>query len=203
VTDAIDAGRLPASGPLPDDADLDAAARALLVKTNQVIEKVTVDVEQRFHFNTALAATMELTNEISGFRGAPGPAASGPDDVAAATPAGTRVLAEAVETLVRLLEPFAPHMCAELWQLMGRERIWDEPWPQPDPCYLTHDTIELAVQVNGKVRDRVVVPADATDDHVLAAVKELPGMQRYLEGVTVVKEIVVPGRLVNIVVRSV
>ena len=201
VTDSIDAGRLPASSPLPDDADLDAAARALLVKTNQVIEKVTVDVEERFHFNTALAAAMELTNEISGFRGS-GTAASGLEATAAATPAGRRVLAEAEETLVRLLEPFAPHMCAELWQLMGRERIWDEPWPQPDPRYLTHDTIELAVQVNGKVRDRVVVPADASDDLVLAAVKELPGMRRYLEGMTVVKEIVVPGRLVNIVVRS-
>ncbi len=201
VTDAIDGGRLPASSGLPDDADLDAAARALLVKTNQVIEKVTVDVEDRFHFNTALAAAMELTNEISGFRG-PGQTAPGLQQTAAATPAGRRVLAEAEETLVRLLEPFAPHMCAELWQLMGRERIWDEPWPQPDPRYLTHDTIELAVQVNGKVRDRVVVPADASDDLVLAAVKELPGMRRYLEGMSVVKEIVVPGRLVNIVVRS-
>lgn len=201
VTDAIDAGWLPASSPLPEDAALDAAARALLVKTNQVIEKVTVDVEERFHFNTALAATMELTNEITGFRGS-GKTASGLQAAAGATPSGTRVLAEAVETLVRLLEPFAPHMCAELWQLMGRERIWDVPWPQPDPRYLTHETIELAVQVNGKVRDRVVVPADASDDSVLAAVKELPGMQRYLEGGTVVKEIVVPGRLVNIVVRA-
>lgn len=200
VTDAIDAGWLPASSALPEDGALDAAARALLVKTNQVIEKVTVDVEQRFHFNTALAATMELTNEISGFRGA-GETASGREDVAAAR-SGTRVLAEAVETLVRLLEPFAPHMCAELWQLMGRERIWDAPWPQPDSRYLMHDTIELAVQVNGKVRDRVVVPTDASDSSVLAAVKELPGMQRYLRGATVVKEIVVPGRLVNIVVRS-
>ncbi len=201
VTEAIDAGWLPASSPLPEDAALDAAARALLVKTNQVIEKVTVDVEQRFHFNTALAATMELTNEISGFLGS-GETVSGPEAAAAATRSGRRVLAEAVETLVRLLEPFAPHVCAELWQLMGRERIWDAPWPQPDPRYLTHATIELAVQVNGKVRDRVVVPADASDDSVLEAVKELPGMQRYLEDVTVVKEIVVPGRLVNIVVRS-
>lgn len=159
-----------------------------------------MDVEERFHFNTALAATMELTNEISGFRGS-GKTASGLEDAAAAS-SGTRVLAEAVETLVRLLEPFTPHMCAELWQLMGRERIWDTPWPQPDPRHLTHDTIELAVQVNGKVRDRVVVPTDASDDSVLAAVKELPGMQRYLEGATVVKEIVVPGRLVNIVVRA-
>ena len=201
VTDAVDAGRLPVSSALPEDAALDAASRALLVKTNQVIEKVTVDIEQRFHFNTALAAIMELTNEISGFRGS-GRTPSGRKDAAAATPSAARVLAAAVETLVRLLEPFAPHMCAELWQLMGRERIWDVPWLQPDPRYLAHDTIELAVQVNGKVRDRVVVPAEASDDHVLAAVKQLPGMQRYLAGAMVVKEIVVPGRLVNIVVRS-
>jgi len=200
VTDAVDEGRLPGSGPWPADADLDDAARALLVKTNQVIEKVTVDVAERFHFNTALAAVMELTNEISGFRES-GDVTSDVEADSVQTAAGARVRAEALETLVRLLEPFAPHMCAELWQLMGRERIWDEPWPQADPRYLTHHTVELAVQVNGRVRDRVVVPLGASDESVLEAVKGLPGMRRYLEGMTVAKEIVVPGRLVNIVVR--
>ena len=200
VTDAIDAGLLSGAGPLPSDETLSDEARSLLVKTNQVIDKVTTDIERRFHFNTALAAIMELTNEITAFRG-PGRPSAGADVAATHSPAGTRVFAEAVETLVRLLEPFAPHMCAELWGLMGRERIWDVPWPQSDPRYLTHDTIELAVQVNGKVRDRVTVAVGASDDSVLAAVKELPGMQRYLEGGMVVKEIVVPGKLVNLVVR--
>jgi leucyl-tRNA synthetase len=111
------------------------------------------------------------------------------------------VLAEAVQTLVRLLEPFAPHMGAEMWQMMGRERIWDMPWPKPDPRFLAHDTVEIAVQVNGKVRERAEVPREAADEAVLAAVRELPGVQRHLEGKTVVKEVVVPGKLVNIVVR--
>ncbi len=199
VTDAIEAGWFAAAGetaaaslgPLPDEHALSPAARALLVKTNQVIDKVTVDIEQRFHFNTALAAIMELNNEVTAAR----------QGGLQTTGAGRRVLAEAVEMMVRLLEPFAPHMGAELWQMMGRERVWDAPWPAPDPRFLEHTTIELAVQVNGKVRDRVVVDAYASQAEVMAAAKALPGVARHLEGKRLIKEIVVPGKLVNLVVR--
>ena len=111
------------------------------------------------------------------------------------------MLAHALETMVRLLEPFAPHMGAELWEMMGREAIWDAPWPQADARFLTADTVELAVQVNGKVRDRVEVAKDAADADVLAAAKALPGVAKYLEGKELVKEVVVPGRLVNLVVK--
>jgi len=80
--------------------------------------------------------------------------------------------------MVRLLEPFAPHMGAELWQMMGGSDIWDAPWPEADERFLTAETIELAVQVNGKVRDRVTVAADASEADVLAAAKLLPGVSR-------------------------
>ena len=201
VTEAIEAGWFGtplagttfSAGPLPEPEALTADERALLVKTNQVIEKVTGDIVGRFHFNTALAAIMELNNEIS--------AAKGDGAGLAATETGRRVLIESLESLIRLLEPFAPHMCAELWGLLGRERIWEEPWLEADERFLEHDTVEIAVQINGKVRDRAEVPAEAGKDEILAAAKELPGVQRHLEGKAIVKEIVVPGKLVNLVVR--
>jgi leucyl-tRNA synthetase len=194
VTDAMDEGILTAGMPKPvfDEAVLGSAERALLVKTNQVVEKATVDIGQRFHFNTALSAIMELYNDIASARAA---------GLAAAAPSGKNVLAHAMKTMVRLLEPFAPHMGAELWEMLGEEAVWDAPWPQADPRFLTADTVELAVQINGKVRDRVEVAKDAAGPDVLAAAKALPGVAKYLEGKEVVKEVVVPGRLVNIVVR--
>ncbi|GAB4108778.1 MAG: leucine--tRNA ligase [Acidobacteriota bacterium] len=195
-------------GPLPDPQTLTEEERALLVKTNQVIEKVTADIRDRFHFNTALAAIMELNNEISAHRGrseGPGfagaPVDGGGTEGPASTEVGQRVLAVAVETLVRLLEPFAPHMCAELWELLGGERIWDLPWPEADERFLVHETVEIVVQVNGKVRDRMQVPAEADEAELLETAKGLSGVQKYLEGKSVLKEIVVPSRLVNLVVR--
>ncbi len=195
LTDAIDAGLFAGAArrTLPDEAALTPHMRSLVVKTNQVIEKVTGDIAERFHFNTALAAIMELNNEITAFRG------SGEDS--GRTQDEEAVLAIATETLVRLLEPFAPHLGAELWEMMGRERVWDEPWPVADPRFLAHETVELAVQVNGKVRDRVTVPTDATREEVLAAAKQVPGVAKHLDGMSLVKEIVVPGKLVNLVVR--
>lgn len=198
VTEAIDAGWMQgpdgtALAPLSDDIVLTPEQKALLVKTNQTIAKVTVDIDERFHFNTALAAIMELANEIAAARSREGGLA---DSVT-----GQRVIAYAIEALVRLLEPFAPHLCAELWAGMGRERIWDEPWPEPDARFLTLDTVELAVQVNGKVRDRLVIAKDAAAEQILAEAKKLPGVVRHLEGKQIVKEIVVPGKLVNLVVR--
>jgi leucyl-tRNA synthetase len=200
VTEAVDEGLLgggAADGRTElqvwsfDEAVLSAGERALLVKTNQVVRKATADVGVRFHFNTALAAVMELNNEIASAR------ATGLAD----TESGRRVLGCALETVVRLLEPFAPHMGAELWEMMGHNAVWDAPWPDADPRFLVEDTVELAVQINGKVRDRVEVAADAAASDVLAAVKALPGVAKYLEGKTLVKEVVVLGRLVNLVVR--
>ena len=191
-----------------DDSTLTSAERALLVKTNQVVAKVTQDIGERFRFNTALAAIMELSNDIGAARAA-GPAGAGSPGAAgaagspglAAMPTGKAVFAYALQMMVRLIEPFAPHMGAELWQMMGGSDIWDAPWPKADERFLTAETVELAVQVIGKVRDRVTVAADAIDADVLAAAKELPGVAKHLEGMTLVKEVVVPGRLVSLVVR--
>ena len=195
VTDAMEESVLTTDGAPDaqfDEAALSSAERALLVKTNQVIAKTTVDVGQRFHFNTALAAIMELNNDIVAARAA---------GLAAAALSGKAVLGHALKTMVRLLEPFAPHMGAELWEMLGYESVWDAPWPVADARFLAADTVELAVQINGKVRDRVEVAKDAAGPDVLAAAKALPGVAKYLEGKEVVKEVVVPGRLVNIVVR--
>jgi leucyl-tRNA synthetase len=197
VTEAIDEGLLgpggdaAATGVAFAEATLTPAERALLVKTNQVVQKATVDIGQRFHFNTALAAIMELNNDIGAAR------AGG----LAASATGRAVLGQALETMVRLLEPFAPHMGAELWEMTGHESIWDAPWPEPDARFLTAETVELAVQVNGKVRDRVIVAQDATASEVLVAAKALPGVAKYLDGRVLVKEVVVPGRLVSLVVK--
>jgi leucyl-tRNA synthetase len=168
------------------------------VKTNQVIQKVTVDIGERFRFNTALAAIMELSNDVSvALSGGQGGGAGG----IRGTSDSKSVLAHALQMMVRLLEPFAPHLGAELWEMMGRKAVWDTPWPQADPRFLTGDTVELAVQVNGKVRDHVQVTKDAPAADILAAAKALPGVAKYLEGTTLVKEVVVPGRLVSLVVK--
>ncbi len=196
VTDAMEDGLFDsgAGGVAPAsfvDTELSPAQRELLVKTNQTVQKATVDIGERFHFNTALAAIMELNNDIGGARAAG----------MAEEPMGRRVLAHALEIMVRLLEPFAPHMGAELWEMMGHSSVWDAPWPEADSDFLTAETVELAVQVNGKVRIRVVVPREASAEDVLAMAKAQPGVAIYLEGNTVVKEVVVPGRLVSLVVK--
>lgn len=195
VTEAVEEGLFSdATGGFPaalDEAALTQAERSLLVKTNQVAEKATVDIGTRFHFNTALASIMELNNDVAAARTAG----------VMGTNNGKIVVANALEMIVRLLEPFAPHMGAELWEIMGRTAIWDESWPKADPRFLVDETVELAVQINGKVRDRVQVPKDADSAEVLRRAKALPGVAKYLEGVTLVKEVVVPGRLVNLVVK--
>ena len=203
VTEAIEDGMVKGatgsgSAPAFDPATMGPAERALLVKTNQVIQKVTVDIGERFRFNTALAAIMELSNDVSvALSGGQGGGAGG----IRGTSDSKSVLAHALQMMVRLLEPFAPHLGAELWEMMGRKAVWDAPWPQADPRFLTGDTVELAVQVNGKVRDHVQVTKDAPAADILAAAKALPGVAKYLEGTTLVKEVVVPGRLVSLVVK--
>jgi leucyl-tRNA synthetase len=105
------------------------------------------------------------------------------------------------ESVVKLLDPFAPHLGAELWQRLGHEKLWQEPWPAADERYLEEETYELVLQVNGKVRDRVQVSASAARDELLAAARSSQKLARHTEGRQVVKEIVVPGRLVNLVVK--
>jgi leucyl-tRNA synthetase len=172
-----------------DEAPADELAEpdlTLLRKAHWAIEKVTADMAGRFSFNTAIAAVMELVNEAYRRRGE---ASSGTVRFAAST-AGS------------LIFPFAPHLGAEVFAMLnGDARVWEEPWPVADPELLESDVFELVCQVNGKVRARVQAEVSLTDDELIALAKAQPNVAAQLEGKTIVKEIVVPGKLVNIVVR--
>jgi leucyl-tRNA synthetase len=171
--------------PIPDE--LSEADEELLRKANWAIEKVTNDMAGRFAFNTAIAAIMELTNTISKQReqGDPSPA----------------VLRFALATAASLLFPFAPHTAADAHQLLTGRRVWEEPWPATDPRWLQRDTYELVCQVNGKVRDRVQAQTGAPREELEALCLATPKVQAHIDGKDVVKVVVVPQRLVNVVVR--
>jgi len=163
-------------------ADDDVPATPLARKAHQTIAKVTDDIGRRFVLNTPIAAVMELVNEVS----------RAPDDPAARF---------AAETAVSLIQPYAPHVAEELWERLGHERLWEAPWPQADPALLETDTFELVVQVNGRVRDRFEVPADLSEDELVARAKESPKVRAHLDGGEVRQTIVVPRKLVNLVVE--
>jgi leucyl-tRNA synthetase len=171
--------------PVPDE--LSASDLELLRKANWAIEKVTNDMAGRFAFNTAIAAVMELTNAISKQREEGDP-----------SPGGLRF---ALETASSLLFPFAPHVAADAYERLTGRRVWDEPWPAPDPRYLESDTYELVCQVNGKVRDRVQAPTGAQREELEALCLGASKVQAHIDGRDVVKVVVVPERLVNVVVR--
>jgi leucyl-tRNA synthetase len=155
-------------------------AGALARKTHQTVAKVTDDIGRRYAFNTAIAAIMELINELS--RDTTGPDAR-----------------FAAETAVSLIQPYAPHIAEELWERLGHERLWDQPWPAADPAMLVRDTFELVVQVNGKIRDRIEVPTSISKGEMIERALESPRAQEYIDGKRVQQTIPVPGRLVNIV----
>ena len=159
----------------------------LLRKTHWAIDKVTRDMEGRFAFNTAIAAVMELVNEIYRAR----------ED--GATPAGQ--LRFAIATAGSLIFPFAPHLGSEVYELMTGERVWEEPWPVADPALLATDEIQLVVQLNGKLVDRVPAPAEASNEQLEEIARASGKLESRLNGKEVVKAVVVPGKLVNFVVR--
>jgi leucyl-tRNA synthetase len=176
-------------------AELDARAakgnaRALLAKAHWAIDKVTRDFQRGFQFNTAIAAVMELVNEAYRLK----------DDLYS-EPSGTAVVRFATATAASLVFPFAPHLGAEIWELLQGGRVWETPWPVADPELLTSDTVTLVVQVNGKLRDRIEAAADAPEEELLRLARGSEKAIHFLAGKEVVKEIVVPGKLVNLVVR--
>jgi leucyl-tRNA synthetase len=168
----------------------EGSARELLAKAHWAIDKATRDFERDFQFNTVIAAVMELVNDCYRLKGG----LRGDAD-------GDRALRFATATAASLIFPFAPHLGAEAWEIVVGGRIWEVPWPSADEELLARDVITMVVQVNGKVRDRVDVPAEAGEQQVLEAVRASPRLQSFLDGREPVKEIVVPGRLVNLVVR--
>jgi leucyl-tRNA synthetase len=176
------------STPLPES--LPDEASELRRKVHQTIQRVTRDIEERIQLNTAVAALMELVNDV--YRLESG-VASGP---------GRETLREALETLVLLLNPFTPHVCEELWARLGhKESLVRHEWPVFDAAAAREDAVELAVQVNGKVRGRVVVPREAGEDQIRAKALAEPRVAEHVEGKQMVKFVVVPGRLVSMVVK--
>ncbi|MCL4820096.1 MAG: leucine--tRNA ligase [Vicinamibacteria bacterium] len=174
-------------------AELPAAARDLRRRTHQTIAKVTDDVSKRLQLNTAVAALMKLSNEIH----AAEPALH--EDAA-----GRFALREAVATLVQLLNPFAPHVTEELWERLqpaGTAPLVDTPWPVADAAVAREETVELAVQVNGKVRGRISVAAGTPEEAIRAAALAEPRVAEQVAGKAVQKVVVVPGRLVSVVVK--
>jgi len=161
--------------PSPEGVDTPLARKA-----HETIARVTDDIERRFVFNTPISAVMELANDLS----------RSPDDPAARF---------AAETAVSLLQPYAPHVCEELWVVLGHERLWEEPWPAYDEAMLERDTIELVLQVNGKVRDRIVVPAGLSEAELVERARASEKVQAHIDGKDA-RVIVVPDKLVNLVV---
>jgi leucyl-tRNA synthetase len=157
---------------------------ALVRKAHWAIDKVTRDCG-RFSFNTAIAAVMELVNDVYRQR----------DDV---DPSHVRF---AVATAGSLIFLFAPHLGAEVYELMTGRRVWEEPWPEADPALLATETIQLVVQLNGKVIDRLEAPADASKEELEELARGSDKLASRLDGQAIDRAIVVPGKLVNFVVR--
>jgi leucyl-tRNA synthetase len=168
-----------ADPPAPEGEEL-----ALLRKTHWAIEKVSGDL-RRFAFNTAIAAVMELLNECSRLR----------DTVSVQT------LSSALATAASLLFPFAPHVSSDIYERLTGERVWEVPWPHAQEELLEREVYELVCQVNGKLRDRVQAAADASAEDLKELCRQAPNVRAHVDGRQIVKEIVVPGKLVNLVVR--
>lgn len=167
-------------------------ARSLRRITHKTIKKVTEDIRNRFHFNTAVAAIMEMTNELGKFT----------DEDITGSPDVTAAFHEALRSVVILLSPFVPHAAEELWEALGEESgIVRLPWPVYDEELLVEDEVLIVVQVNGKKRAEIVVPADAGEDQIKQVALGEANVQRFIEGKTVRKTIVVPKKLLNIVAQ--
>jgi leucyl-tRNA synthetase len=182
----------------------DEAERALRRKTHETIRRVTTDLDPRVHLNTAISAIMELVNDLYGFSertpvGAPGRRG----EVAGVVERVESIAAvrEAVEALVLLLSPFAPHICEEMWEHLGHAGpLSRHPWPSFDAQAARAEEIVVPVQVNGKLRARLTVAADASEAELQEAALADPAVSHHTAGKTVRKVVVAKGKLVNIVV---
>ncbi len=176
-------------GPAPavDTAALDAGQRELRCRLHETIAKVGDDVGRRYTFNTAIAAVMELINALTRFE----------DD----SPQGRAVMREAVDAVVLLLAPVVPHVCQVLREALGHDGlVVDAAWPVADERARVRDQVDIVVQVNGKLRARLSLPADAARDAVERAATADENVRRFIDGKAIRKVVVVPGKLVNIVV---
>ena len=165
-------------------------ARELLAKAHWAIEKATRDFERGFQFNTVIAAVMELVNDAYRLK-----------DGLYGSAEGDAAVRFAAATAASLIFPFAPHLGAETYEMLEGSRVWEAPWPKPDPALLERDTYTLVVQVNGKLRARIEALSSAGEAELLDLAKGSERIREHIDGKQVVKEIVVPGKLVNLVVR--
>jgi leucyl-tRNA synthetase len=177
--------------PLRKEEPLSDDLRALRRKIHVTIRRVTEDIENRFHFNTAISAVMELVNSLYQMeekRKTPGPQIAG-------------VMREAVESVVVLLSPFVPHICEDLWEYLGHEQsVAKEPWPKFDEETIRDEEVLMVIQVNGKLRSRVTVGVHASEAEIKEAVLANERVQEILQGQKVKKFVWVPKKLVNLVV---
>jgi len=181
--DALTAGPAVPEGEAPKDV------RELRRITHRTIKKVSDDIEDRFHFNTAISAVMELVNALYQFK-------VRPDD-----PHSKASFKEAVECVILMLYPFAPHVCSELWDGLGKGGPLEKaPWPTYNPDLIKAEEMVIVVQVNGKVRANVTVPADAAEDLIRENALALEKVQQFMGDKAPKKVIYVPGKLLNIVI---
>jgi len=190
--------------PAPGTLTLNDAERALRRKTHETIRRVTLDLDPRVHLNTAVSGLMELVNELYTFcQGVRCFRGEDSDDVGAVDRIESIAVAkEAVEALVLMLSPFAPHMMEELWEMLDHPGgVVAAGWPAFDPEAAKADEVVIPVQVNGKLRGRVTLPATASETEIEKAALADPQVQAHTAGKTVVKVIVAKGKLVSVVVK--
>ncbi len=161
-------------------------------KTHQTIKKVTEDIEERFHFNTAISAIMELVNELYGIK------------IKDAQMYETErvIIRETIENIIKLLGPIAPHFCEELWSAIGgKQSLYLENWPIFDANLIREEEVLIVIQVDGKLRDKIKMPADSSEEIVKKAVVGLPKIKKWIEHKKIDKIIYIPGKLINIVLH--
>ena len=175
----------------PVPSELTPQARAIQRKLHQTIKRVSDDFQGRWHFNTCVSAIMELVNVLYGA-----------EEAIAQKSVPVAFLAEVQRNLVLLLAPFAPYLAHELWEMLGEKgSLLRAPWPKYDAALAKEEEIELPVQINGRLRSRIVVPADSTEEFVLGRALADEKVRAAIAGKLMVKKLYVPGRLVNIVVK--
>jgi leucyl-tRNA synthetase len=169
--------------------------KALLIKLNQTIKKVTESIEDDYHFNTSIAATMELINETQDYK-------VNILEGGKTTSESKKIFAEVIKNILVMLSPFTPHFCDELWEEMGNTGyLFNEKWPSYDEKLTVSSEVVMAVQVNGKVRGTVEVERGTDKDTVEKLALNLENVKKHMEGKTLVKLIVIPDKIVNIVVK--
>jgi len=175
-----------------DVINLSSEDKELRYVLHNTLQRVTVDIKERFNFNTAISAIMELVNAIYQYK-----------DKVPEDRKNIGVLKEAITNLIIMIAPFAPHIASEMWELIGGVgSVHECSWPQYDPAALIRDEVEMVVQINGKIRDRLTIDINASQEEIEKSALMLEKVQEYTKGKKIVKVIVVPKKLVNIVVAG-